>query len=193
MLISTPVRITLALTGVAGLLLLIASRQFQMPVLIGPGLLLFAAGTITAGAEAMTRRFIVERNRVAPSSAIFHGSAAILLGLALVVLGAALAVAGVAFLMGAEQRLAALLLERPGFVLAPAGAVLGATGSARVIGAQSWRGSAWRFLSNLPERFGGILVVIFGLGLLAAGLFDILAPDAFDDTVRSLIAPFSAR
>lgn len=182
--------ILLVLTGVAGLLLLIAANHFHQPQLIGPGLLLFAVGTFAAGAEAISRRYMADRSNVTTRTPIFVGPGAVLLGLVLVIMSLGLAVAGVAFLTGAQQTLLAFLLDRPGFALLPAGIAVGAGGIARVIGARDWNRSPGRFLASLPERFSGALLLLFGLAMLAAGLFEFVAPAAFDRIVNSLLAPF---
>lgn len=180
----------LALAGVGGLLLIIAADRFDLPVLIGPGLLLFAAGVGAAGLDAITRRHTVERNQATHRTTTFVGAAAVLIGVALIVFALGFAVAGAGYLLGAEDRLIALLRERPGSALLALGCVSAAGGGARVLGARDWRGSAGRFLASIPERFGALLLLMAGVALLAAGALEVVSPAAFDRLVDPLIAPF---
>jgi len=180
--------VLLALTGVAGLLLLIAADRFARPELIGPGLLLFAAGIFAAGADAIIRRRTVERSRETTAVQVFTGTAARLMGVGMLILACAIGVAGISFLLGTEARVYDFLLRRPGFALVPAGLLFGVMGSARVLGARDWRTPA-RILATLPERFGGVLALLFGLALAGIGVFELLAPPAFDELVQSLLAP----
>jgi hypothetical protein len=143
--------VVVALLGVAGLSMLIAAVRLEMPVLIGPGLLLFAAGTAAAGVEAIARRYLYERSRASARTQTYFGPAAVLKGLVLLMLAAGLAVAGVAYLLGREEELLELLLARPGAALLALGAALCAAGAARVLGAREWRGSTAALLSG-PER-----------------------------------------
>jgi hypothetical protein len=181
--------VVLAVVGVAGLLLLIAADRYERPQLIGPGLLLFAAGTFAAGVDAIRRKHSVDRNSRTTKRQTFQGPAAVLIGLLLVLMSLCLTVAGVGFVLGAEERLLAFLKERPGFALLAIGSVSGAGGGARVLGAREWRGSAGRFLASIPERFSGILLLLFGLALFAIGMFEIAAPAAFDRALDALLAP----
>ena len=147
-------RIRLALLGLGGLLLLLAAERFARPELIGPGLLLFAAGTFAAGADAIIRRYSVERNRETVARATFQGTAAVLIGVALVILSCAFAAAGASFLLGMEDGVYALLKQRPGGALLVLGTISGAGGGARVLGAREWGGSAGRILGGLAAKRG---------------------------------------
>lgn len=184
----TRVVLVLAVTGVAGLLLLIAANRFDRPELIGPGLILFAIGIVTAGGHAVTTRYLRERRSVAPGSRVFEGPAAIFSGLAVIVLGLSMGVAGVAFLVGAEGALLDIALRRPGLALVPAGLASAAWGAGRVLGAREWRGSWWRLVANIPERIGGAMLLLLGAALLGLGGFELLAPDAFARALENFLA-----
>jgi uncharacterized membrane protein len=126
---------------------------------------------------------------VSHTSWVFEGSAAVLLGVVLVILGLGLAVAGVAFVLGAEHRLLAHLLARPGLPLVAIGTASCAGGGARLLGAREWRGSLRRFLASLPERIGGVFLLLLGLVALAVGAFELIAPAAFDGAIDALLEP----
>jgi len=179
--------IVLAVGGMAGLLLLIAADRFGRPELIGPGLLLFAAGTFAAGIEIITSRYTYERNRAGWISDVFTGSAARLIGLALVILAAGIAAAGLSFVLGRQEELYVFALARPGIALVPLGVLMGAFGAARVIGAREWRGSLWRLLASLPHRIGGALLLLAGLVAVCVGLAELVAPEAFDEAVDRVL------
>ena len=181
--------VLLAVVGVAGLLALIAAERFDRPELIGPGLLLFALGTIAAGGDAIVRRHSTELLQTS-ATRTFVGPAAVLTGLVLVILGLAFAVAGAAFTVGAQDRLTSYLLARPGAALIAAGAASASGGIARVLGAREWKGSARGALTGMAERFGGTFLLLLGLALLGVGAFEVMQPAAFDDRLRELLAPF---
>ena len=180
----------LALTGVAGLLLLIAAERFGRREFVGPGLLLLAAGVFAAGADAIIRRHTIERDRLSRVTVTFTGTAARLIGLALVILAGSLAAVGAAFVIGVEHQLYQLARARPGLVLVPLGAMATTMGAASVLGAREWRGSFWRLLVSVPERFGALLLLFLGLALLAAGVVELVSPMAFNETLDSIFAPF---
>lgn len=183
--------LVLAVAGVGGVLLLITADRFDAPALIGPGLLLFAVGVFATGVDAIVRRHTVERIRETHRTTIFEGGAAVLLGIALIVFAIGLAVAGAGFLFGAEARLLAAVQERPGGVLLSLGCVTAAGGGSRVLGARSWRGSAGRFLAYLPNRIGGLALVIVGIGLLLIGVLEVVDPAGFDRLAAPVLAPFA--
>jgi hypothetical protein len=179
----------LALAGVGGVLLLIASQRFRQPVLIGPGLLLFAVGMLAVAADAFRSRYVHSRSDESPASVIFEGRAAWLFGVAFAVFGLALASAGLAYTLGAEEELYRFLLRRPGLALLAAGVMLAASGAAGVLGAREWRGSYRRVLASIPQRIGAGMLLAAGLALLAAGAFEVAAPAAFDAALDSLLEP----
>jgi hypothetical protein len=146
--------VILAIVGVAGLLVLIAADRFARPELIGPGLLLFALGTLAAGGHAIVMRYSYEGSRASYATWVFEGSAAVLIGVVLVILGLAFGVAGVAFVLGAEHKLVDHVLARPGLVLVALGTASCAGGGARLLGAREWRGSLRR--SSPRSRSGSV-------------------------------------
>ena len=176
-----------ACVGVLGLLLLIAANHFGLTVLIGPGLLLFAVGTAAAGLNAVVRRHVYDRNNETTRTQTFVGPAAVFVGLVLVLLALVFAVAGAAFVLGQEDALVDLLLERPSPAFLVGGAVLGGAGAARVFGAREWRGSLMSFLGSLPERFSGVLLLAVGLALVGVGVLELLAPALFDEIFEGLL------
>jgi uncharacterized membrane protein len=181
--------VVLAVVGVAGLLLLIVASRFDLPWLIGPGLLLFAVGTWAAAAHAIVTRYVVERSRETARSVTFQGIAAILIGIVLISLGLAFAAAGIAFVVGQEEALLAFLLARPGAPLLISGIALGAAGAARIFGAREWRGSLKSILAALPERIAGVLLVLVSMLMVMVGAFELIAPSSFDAVVESLLEP----
>jgi hypothetical protein len=191
-LISTRAAVALCLVGVGGVLLLIAANRMGQPALVGPGLLLFALGTCGAGLHAIATRWVVDRNRVAPRHTTFSGSAAVLIGVALLCAAAALGATGVAFTLGAEAGLYDLAVARPGLPLLLAGAAAMSLGASRVAGAREWRGSWTRALAAIPERLGGVFLVVLGLAALGAGVFELMSPASFDAAVEPLLTPFGA-
>jgi hypothetical protein len=178
--------LVLAGAGIAGLLLLIAAERLQLPFLIGPGLLLFAVGTVAAGVQAVISRYVLETNRVSPKLLSFHGSSAVLVGISLVVLGLSIGVTGAAFVLGMQRDLYDVVIARPGAALLPAGVSAAALGASRVLGARQWRGSLGRALANIPERIGGAVLVVLGAALAGVGGFELLAPGSFDEMVGAL-------
>jgi hypothetical protein len=180
--------LVLALTGVGGLLLLIAADRLSHPELIGPGLILFAVGIVATGGDAIFRRYTVERIAETARSRTYQGLAAVLIGAVLVLFGMAVGVTGVAFLIGEQHALYDSLLARPGIALVPVGLASAASGGARLLGAREWRGSVSRVLAAVPERLGGLILLLIGAALAAIGAFELIAPDAFDRELNALLA-----
>ena len=140
---------------------------------------------------AIVKRFISERSQAGPRHTRFVGPAAALMGIALVCMSLGVGAAGAAFLTGREEDLYAYAIARPGLPLLFAGVACGTIGASRVIGAREWRGSRRRVIANIPERLGGLFVLMIGLAAAGLGAFEIVAPMAFDAALDSLLAPLA--
>lgn len=182
----------LGLVGVAGVLILIFAHRTGRPHLIGPGLILFSAGILAAGVNEILRRYSVERNPETDRRNIFVGTPAVLLGITTVIGGLATGVIGLAFTLGAQERLYRYLLQRPCPALLAVGLAVLTTGAAGVLGAREWRGSARRVVANFPKRIGGAVLVLLGLVLTSAGIFELASPAGFDAAIDGVLAPLRA-
>jgi hypothetical protein len=180
-----------ALPG-AGLLALVAGVDRDWPRLADAGLLLLAAAGITAGGVtlalrrlvflARTRRFVLR---------VWTGPGAVFAGVGLIVVGLMAGAVGVLHWAGTSAAgLKALVVSRPGLLLAPAGAAFSCQGLALLIGFPEARdprgGGLWNALLSVPGRLGGLILLVLGAGALALGSWEILSPAAFDRAVASL-------
>jgi hypothetical protein len=150
---------------------------------IGLGLLLSGFTTMATGELTMWRgRYGVTRDR---------GLSARLFGLVLGLIGGALLAVAAARVIGLDDRLVAFLGDRPGFAMVPVGILSLALGAANLVGAWNRRGSLSGVFVSLKNWLGGLLFVAIGLILVGVGLYEVAAPQAFDDLLNSLFQPIS--
>ena len=118
-----------------------------------------------------------------------RGLTARLFGLALSLIGGTLLAFAATRLLGWDDRLTAFLGDRPGFVMVPVGVLMLAIGAANLIGAWNRRGSFLGVFQSLKNWIGGLVFLVIGMGLLGLGLFEVAAPQAFDDLLNSFFEP----
>lgn len=178
----------------AGLALVIIGAEFEASVLIGFGLLVLAAAAIGNGVmQVRTREFMFQppAYRIAVLER-WEGPSAVFFGYAFIVAGAWIGAAALAHLGGLDaDALGALLLARPGLVLAPLGLFLLAVGAGYVAGFQDGhtpaRGALWNCVMSLPNRMGGVILLALGAAAFIVGLFELLEPAHFARSLRALI------
>jgi hypothetical protein len=102
--------------------------------------------------------------------------------------GALLAVAA-ARLIGLDDGLAAFLGDRPGFAMVPIGVLVLTIGAANLVGAWNRRGSFISVFQSIKNWIAGLLLVIIGLGLVGVGMYEVIAPQAFDEILTSFLQP----
>ncbi len=158
---------------------------------IGAAILGF--GLVAVGLESIRARYfdigVDPGNLLSSSRFKFRGTGAIFWGLLFLTLGlGTVAAAGVIFfdLGGAAER---LLSDRPGIVIAPLGFIFLCTAVGWLSGDEQMNASVLMFIVTLPHRIGAVITLLFALAVLGVGLFELVAPEAFDQIVASLKPP----
>jgi hypothetical protein len=57
------------------------------------------------------------------------------------------------------------------------------------MGEEAMNSSVLMFIATLPQRLGALVTLVFALAVLGVGVFELLAPDAFDRVLESLRPP----
>lgn len=177
----TAVQIALGLTGI---LLALGGDRFSMPILTYGGVALMGMASMAIGLEAILTRRIVVGSRSARST--YTGIAAIAQGIQFNVLGWFLLGVAVFAYLGVDDGRSIFLrfVRRPGLPILVFGlfcllqAVIGISGSREDREGERWIVLLSLFVSRLLP---GTILVLIGLGAVGLGLFEILAPNAFDE------------
>lgn len=174
---------------------ILAGFAVGRPAVIAAGAAGLGVLAVVVGVLAVVKRrlfFVVRSLRLDRTRyVLYEGLAAVPFGLAWIVAGLTLAAGAAGFLVaGGALALRASLLERPGLALVPAGAFLLTQGLGFTIGFARRGGSRGerigRWLLELPARLGGLVLVLLGTALLAAGLHEWAMPAAFDAAIAEL-------
>lgn len=112
--------------------------------------------------------------------------AVILWGYANLMLGFGLGLVGLTRLLGLRDVALRHFRGRPGFPLIWLGTVVFAVGGAILVGPWNWRKGWWEFIKSIPYRILGIGLSLAGLTMLVLGLYEIFAPQSFDELVPGL-------
>lgn len=120
------------------------------------------------------------------------GLTARLFGLALSLIGGSLLAVAAARLMGLDDNLGSFFRDRPGFVMVPVGVLLLAIGVANLVGAWNRRESLLGIFRSLQNWAAGLFFLLIGVGLVGLGLFEVAAPQSFDQLINSFFDPLSA-
>jgi hypothetical protein len=115
----------------------------------------------------------------------YRGVAAIMDGLVLVLLGLGIMVFGVIALFGQQDNTLNFLQHRPGAILIFSGLLMAAYSITLILGSQEAK-RGWRLLGSLPQRIFGLVLLIFGLGLIFVGGWEIISPTGYDQLVDSV-------
>lgn len=160
----------IAVTGVLG------GFHLGLPALIAAGVGVLGARFMLAGWLALRKRQIIVWNpnyrRFADAVREYHGPAAVPMGLAGMLLGAMLAVLAVTSFAGVSvDTLRATIMRQPALALVSAGLALCLYGLGFLLGFQGHGerldgSSAELFLLGLPERLGGVILMLLGAGLM---------------------------
>ena len=163
-----------------------ASLQAICAAVIGLGL-------VAVGLESLRRRFfdmgVDPGSPMSSSRFVFRGPGAVSWGVMCVTLGLGMIAVAAVVLLGLVDAAERLVAERPGIVIAPLGLVfLGAAGG-WLWGEEQMNSSFLMVLATLPQRLGALVTVLFSLAVLGVGLFELVAPAAFDQIVAMLTPP----
>lgn len=119
----------------------------------------------------------------------FRGPGALAWGLMCLALGLGALALSAVVLFGLQGSAERLVLDRPGFVIAPLGFIFLCTALGWLMGEEAMNSSVQMFIVTLPHRIGALVTLAFALAVLGVGVFELVAPDAFDRTLESLRPP----
>lgn len=171
--------------GVLAILLVLGGDKLSMPILGNAGLACFGLTAMVIGWEAILTRQIVFGRRRHGNVQTYTGVPAILQGVQFNLLGLFLIVIAIMIYFNANGRAVVLqMVRRPGLPLIVFGMLFLIQAVITLTGPRELKqGERWIVILNLlVSRLlpGGILVVL-GLGAVGLGLFEIVAPNIFDE------------
>ena len=166
-----------------GLLLVYGGNQLARPILMQAGIACLGIAMLVIGMEAIITRRLIRWKRGRPREA-YVGIPAILHGIQFNAIG--LSLIGVAIMMyfNNGREIFQQVIRRPGLLLVLLGGLALVQMAVIVWGSRKpIQGSeATRILGLIIARlFPGFIWLALGLGLIALGVFDILAPTWFDE------------
>jgi len=169
--------------GVLSLLLVFGGDRLSIPSLSDAGIACLGLTSIVIGWEAIIRRRIVIGRRRHGIRQTYTGIAAMLQGVEFNLLGLFLIAIAIMLYGNTNAReLGVQMARHPGLPLIVFGMLCLVHSVITFIGPlDSQEGSRWTLMIGWLARFlPGIILVVLGLGLMGLGLFEIVAPQAFD-------------
>jgi hypothetical protein len=166
-----------------GLLLVYGGNQLARPILIHAGIICLGLAMIVMGLEAIVQRRLIRWKRGRPRET-YRGIPAIFQGIQFNLIGLFLIGAAIMMQFNNGREIFQEVIRRPGLLLVLLGGlcllqmliVLGGSGKPRD------ESQGLRLFALVVSRlFPGLIWLVFGLVLLALGMFDILAPMRFDE------------
>lgn len=173
--------IQIGLVGIAFLLAFVGNR-FSIPALLYAGISLFGVTALVVGLEAMlTHRIVLYRHR--NYSETYLGLAAYAQGVQFSLIGFFLIGASIAAYLDNGRDIFLYFVRRPWSVLAVFGiyclmqAVIALGGSL-----EQSQGTRWVVMLDffVGRLLPGLILIVIGLGALALGMFEFVAPAQFD-------------
>ena len=169
--------------GILSLLLVFVGDKLSIPFISDAGIACLGCTSIVIGWQAMITRRIVLGRRRHGSRQTYTGIAAILQGVEFNLFGLFLIVISVLLYKNVNAHELGLQMARhPGLPLIVLGTICLLQSVITFIGPlDSQEGSQATLIVGWLARFlPGIILVIIGIGLTGLGLFEIVAPQAFD-------------
>jgi len=167
-----------------GALVAVAGGELGIPVATSIGVEIIALDIALVGLEGIvTKKMKWGINQHV--SETYRGIAAVALGLIMLTAGLGSGAVVIAQALHQEQSLFELFFSRPGFLLLLIGGIMLLRGLAGMIGALEWsKNTLTRFGASL-ERLASLFLFLLGAVLLILGVFDIIAPNAFQQLISS--------
>lgn len=168
---------------VLGLLLVFGGSRLDLPLLLNTGIVCFGLASIALGWDAILTRQIVLGSRHRGNRRIYTGVGAMLRGVQFHLIGLFLVGMVALFYLGVDGRSISMQLARhPGLLLIALGALLLLQSAIVFVGQKLGEGARWNAAVDLLllRLLPGTLLVLLGLGAIGLGMFEILAPAAFD-------------
>jgi hypothetical protein len=171
--------------GLIAILLVLGGDKLSMPLLGNAGIACFGLTAMAIGWEAILTRYIKFGSRRRGTRETYTGLPAILHGIQFNLIGLFLIVIAVTVYFNFNGRAVFLqMVRRPGLPLIVFGALLLIQAVITLTGSRELRqGADWIVILNLlvSRLLPGIILVVLGLGALWLGVFEIMAPDTFDE------------
>jgi hypothetical protein len=176
--------------GLLGILLAFVGDRLSMPILINAGIAYIGLASIAIGWEAILTRYIKLGSRRRGTRSTYTGLAAVMHGIQFNLLG--LFVIGLGFFtdFNAGREVFLRFVRRPGLPLMLIGALMLMQAIIVLSGSLEERqGRRWTVIMNLviSRLLPGIILVVIGLGALGLGMFEFVAPAAFDEMGGGLL------
>lgn len=175
---------------ISGVVAWLVRGQYEQPWQLTLALLLSGLGLVAGGLETL----LTQRGRLLDwlgQEGDDWGFAFYPWAVVFFLAGLALLLAGILRSLGIASAFGAYLSQRPGVALFAGGIALFSAGLATVIGPASWRVTPVAFIIRLPSRLLGLVLTVAGLAAVILGLFEFLAPEAFDAWLQALLGPFA--
>ena len=170
--------------GLLGILLALGGDRLSIPILTYAGIVCFGLSAMAMGWEAIVTQHIVLGRRRHGNRETYTGVAAIFQGVQFNLLG--LFLIGIAFLMhfNSGREVILQMVRRPGLPLVVFGGLCLMQAGITLAGAREWKeGPGWMVTMNLlvSRLLPGLILLGIGLGAAGLGLFETVAPKAFDE------------
>jgi hypothetical protein len=169
---------------VLGILLALGGDKLSMPLLTYGGIVCFGLFAMTIGWEAIITRHIVLGSRRRGTSETYSGISAILQGIQFNLIGFFLIAVTVMVYFNNGREVFLLFVRRPGMPLVAIGLLLLLQSLVMFFGYREINeGSGFMVTMNLviSRMLPGVILLVLGLGAIGLGLFEIVAPTAFDN------------
>jgi len=171
--------------GLLSLLLILGGEKLSIPFFSYTGMACLGLTSMAIGWEAILTRQIVVGRRRHGNVQTYTDLPAILQGIQFNLLGLFLIVISITVYQNINGRELVLQMARhPGLPLILFGALCLMQAVITLVGAHELQeGPPWIVIMNLlvSRLLPGIILVVIGLGMTGVGLFEILAPKAFDE------------
>ena len=170
--------------GLLAILFIFGGEKLSLPILSNAGLAFFGLTSMAIGWEAIITRQIVLGRRRHGNRQTYTGLPAILQGVQFNLMGLFLVVLAFVIYFNVNGRAVVLeMVRHPGVPMILFGALLLMQAAITLAGARELReGPNWIVILNLTvsRLLPGVILVVLGIGAVGLGLFEIAAPDAFD-------------
>lgn len=169
---------------VLGILLALGGDRFSMPLLTYGGIVCFGFLAMTIGWEAIITRHIVLGSRRRGTRETYSGIPAVLQGIQFNLIGFFLIAVTLMVYFNNGREIFLQFVRRPGMPLVVIGSLLLLQSLVMFLGYRELnKGSGFMVTMNLviSRMLPGVILLVLGLGAIGLGLFEIVAPTAFDN------------
>src|SRR5687767_11337629 len=170
---------------IAGILAMIAGHFLGVSKAFQFGVFLAGAGIVLGGFEAVaTQRMSFRASDDAYQD--YAGMPALIVGLMCLLIGCAILASAYLLAEGMWPRTASYLTRRPAPLLGAAGVLILGMGVLMMLNPQGRSGWGWRLLVYVPRFLLGLVLLAAGFAAIAAGVWEWLEPQAYQDFIRQL-------